>query len=201
MSGIEPIALQEPNADSTDDTAELLAGAQRGSGEMFARLMLRFRPMIWGLAWRMTLDHDDAWDVCQQMVTRIWRALPKYRPEQHLAGWIRKVAVREGLRWLEQNKNRCRTILLDDLDAPPPDLRVENDAPRELMAGERRERIERAMRHLSPSQRTAVSLRFFDDMSLIEIAGAMECSEGAVKQHLFRAMEKLRRAMKKDVEP
>lgn len=199
MSATKPMPIETPEPE--EPIAELLARAKAGSGEMFARLMARFRPMIWGLAWRMTLDHDDACDVCQQIVMRVWRVLPKYRPEQNLAGWMRKIAVREALRWLDQNKPKCRTIALDELETPPPSLRTENEAPKLILAGERRERIEVAMSKISPCQRTAIVLRFYNDMSIGEIAEAMECSAGSVKQHLFRAFGKLRRALKKDAKP
>ncbi|MEN6625330.1 MAG: RNA polymerase sigma factor [Candidatus Sumerlaeia bacterium] len=199
MSGVEPIALEREAGD--EQVAAWLAGARAGSEEMFALLMARFRPMIWGLAWRMGLSHDDAWDISQQMVLRIWQALPKYRPEQNLAGWIRTIAVREGLRWLDQTRKTRRAIGIDDLATIPAQLRVDNDGPRMILAGERRERIEAALVNLSGQQRAAVVLRFYEDMTVGEIAEAMECAEGTVKQHLFRAMAKLRRALKKDEQP
>lgn len=199
MSGVEPIALEREAGD--EQVAAWLAGARAGSEESFALLMARFRPMIWGLAWRMGLSHDDAWDISQQMVLRIWQALPKYRPEQNLAGWIRTVCVREGLRWLEKNRPTRRIIGIDEMKLIPEHLRIDNDGPKRLLAGERRERIEAALVNLSDQQRAAVVLRFYEDMTVGEIAEAMDCAEGTVKQHLFRAMAKLRRALKKDEQP
>ena len=58
---------------------------------------------------------------------------------------------------------------------------------------ERRSRLLDEMEHLNPRQRLAVTLRYFEQMPVREIAEALDCSVGNVKNLLFRSLEKLRR--------
>ena len=47
------------------------------------------------------------------------------------------------------------------------------------------------MQSLSPRQRACVVLRFYEDLSLAEVAAYLGCSEGTVKRHLSDAMTRL----------
>jgi RNA polymerase sigma-70 factor (ECF subfamily) len=175
---------------------ELAARALAGSESDFIRLLERYRPLLWRVAWRLTLDADDAWDIVQETAIRFWRALPRHEPGRPFAPWLRVIAVREGLRWLRRHRTGPRIVSLEALgDVLPAAPGLFGHAPDRLAAEDERRRIERALAGLSPHQRTAIMLRFYEEMSLAEIAEAMECSEGSVKQHLFRAMARLRETL------
>ena len=61
-----------------------------------------------------------------------------------------------------------------------------------LARRESREMLLDEMGRLNPRQRMAVSLRYFEEMSIREVADALDCSTGVVKSILFRSLEKLR---------
>jgi RNA polymerase sigma-70 factor (ECF subfamily) len=192
-AAILPDLPSQPNAPSD---AELAAAALGGDEAAFALLLERYRPLLWRVAWRLALDSDDAWDVCQEVVIRVWRALPRYRPGEPFAPWLRVIAVREALRWLRRDRHGPHAIPLEAVaEILPIASGPLGHAPDRLAAEDDRRRLATALGALSPQQRTAVTLRFYEEMTLAEIAEAMECSEGTVKQHLFRAMEKLRQTL------
>jgi RNA polymerase sigma-70 factor (ECF subfamily) len=56
-------------------------------------------------------------------------------------------------------------------------------------------RIRKAAERVSPQQQLALQLRFIEDLELIEIAAAMNITEGTVKVHLFRAIQLIRIAL------
>jgi RNA polymerase sigma factor (sigma-70 family) len=65
-----------------------------------------------------------------------------------------------------------------------------------LLVEERIQAIWRAAKFVSVQQLTAFRLRFVNDLTTFEIAGVMGISEGAVKGHLFRAVQTIRRAVR-----
>jgi RNA polymerase sigma factor (sigma-70 family) len=73
-------------------------------------------------------------------------------------------------------------------------LDVEMRGPATLAAEERVD-VERALRALSRRQREAVVLRYYLDMSMLEVAGALGVSTGTAKTTLFRARAVLSRAL------
>jgi len=82
---------------------------------------------------------------------------------------------------------------MDDLmqslpaSAPTPD--------RMAMSGEARERIAAAMGDLSASEKTAFVLRHFEGMCIDEVSRVLGCRPGAARHCVFRAVQKLRRAL------
>ena len=57
---------------------------------------------------------------------------------------------------------------------------------------EQRESLKDKFRELNPKQQMALSMRYFEEMSIREIAGVLKCTDGVVKNILFRGLEKLR---------
>jgi len=119
-------------------------------------------------------DRQAAEDVTQEAFYRLlvhWRKVSQYeRP----GAWLRRVAIRAAMRSRAQSQRS------------QPDV---ERAPGEDMAG--RIDVREALRHLTPAQRSAVVLFYYEDHPVNEVASLMSCSEGTVKTHLHRARERL----------
>lgn len=176
--------------------AELVDEAVAGSQPAFACLMERYRPLMWRVVSRMTLNADDSCDVCQEIMLKLWRTLGRFEPSRPFAPWLRTIVVRETLRWLELHRRGPRLLTIDELAAELEPAAPDASARTRLIAQDTTAHMAVALGELSAQQRTAVTLRFYEDLSLDEMADAMECSTGSVKQHLFRAMQKLRILLK-----
>ena len=184
-----------PERGETNDV--LVQRAQAGCQDSFVALLERHRPMLWRVAYRMTANGDDALDVCQEIIIRIWRGLPKYRGADTFGAWARRIAVNEAIRWGRRRRGDNHCSIEDvEIDRVASAQCLPN-ARAALEDEERRMRIKAAMGALSPKQRAAISLRVYEEMSLAEIAETMGCGLGTVKRHLFRAMGKLRRILGK----
>jgi len=118
-------------------------------------------------------DRQAAEDATQEAFYRLlvhWRKVSQYeRP----GAWVRRVAIRIATR--ARSSQRVAEI-------EPPRSGVESSA---------RVDLQRALRALSPAQRTAVVLFYYEDQPVGEVASLMECSDGAVKTHLHRARKHL----------
>lgn len=58
------------------------------------------------------------------------------------------------------------------------------------------QRVQEALNVLSPQQKIVFTLRHYEGYKLKEIAGMINCSEGAVKKYLFTATQRMRRQLK-----
>ncbi len=60
-----------------------------------------------------------------------------------------------------------------------------------------RERVDQALGQLPPKQRMVFTLRHYQDFSIREIAASLDSTEGSVKKHLFRAVETLKKRLRR----
>ena len=83
-----------------------------------------------------------------------------------------------------------------EMEDPVLSLPAHDPTPDRLaMSGEVRERVAEAMNELSASERTAFVLRHFEGMCIEDVSQVLGCQPGAAKHSVFRAVQKLRRAL------
>lgn len=152
------------------------ASATAGSFEDFATVQAR--PLL-GLAHALTANPADAWDLTQETLARIAERWGRTRLEEP-AAYARTVMVR-------LNIDRIRRLRRE----LPLLGRVDEAAPVETV-GEPEGWLVEALASLTPRQRTALALRYVEDLDVRTIATRMGCSEGTVKSQLSRGTERLR---------
>lgn len=142
----------------------------------------RLRPLLWGLAYRMTGTVQDADDIVQDTLLRAWER-PPARVDEPLRGWAVAVTLNLGRDRLRARRRRAHAGPW--LPAPVPDARLAEDelADRDsaswafLCAAER----------LTPTQRAVFLAREVLELSSAETAAVLGCSAGAVDVALHRA--------------
>ena len=171
----------------------------------------RFRSYLLLLA-RMKLDRKlrgklDASDVVQQTLLEAHQALESFRGDDTAAqaAWLRRILARNlanAVRDLTRAKRDVRRerALQTDLDGSASQLEgwqaAEQSSPSQKM--ERHERalqLAEAMGQLPESQREAVLLRHFQDLSLAEIAQQLDCTTAAVTGLLRRGLKNLQKSL------
>lgn len=131
-----------------------------------------------GLAHALTGDPHDAWDLTQETLVRVaekWR-----RITGDPGAYARTIMVRLNIDRIRRSRRERPTDDLPD-SAVVPSLVGEVDAW--LVA---------ALATLTPKQRTALALRFVEDLDTRAIADRMGCSEGTARSHLSRGTDRLK---------
>jgi RNA polymerase sigma-70 factor, ECF subfamily len=126
-------------------------------------------------------DRAAGEDVAQEAFARLWTRGPDGRPQAD--HWVFRVGRNLALDWLktERRRNHREQASLGEPDGPPfPDENII--------------RVRALLHSLAPRDREVLLLREFTELSYAEIAGIVGRSENVVKQNLFRARERLRRA-------
>jgi RNA polymerase sigma-70 factor (ECF subfamily) len=178
------------------DDRELAALAARGDRRALTALIERYRGYLYAIAYRVTLDEDDALDATQIVYARIVERIGEYRGEGSLKGWLGAIAARTAIDAARRRNRRRETavdpILLGALaDRAPIDGA---GAAREAIEREQRlAMVEAAMADLPPQQRAIVALRLSEGgMKNAEIAERLELPAAQVRSQLARAVAKLR---------
>ena len=168
---------------------ELVAAANRGDPTAFETLYERYRDWVVSLAWRFTANRDDALDVLQETFTYFLRKFPSGGASGQAPGFRLTASVKTFLYPAVKNlsltavRKRRRAILDEDVLQGIP----ARDRPQP-----RTDDLAHVLRSLSAAHREVVLMRFVDDLSLDEIAAALDIPLGTVKSRLHNALARLR---------
>src|SRR5215467_2088554 len=175
--------------------------ARAGDADAYRVLVERHSRSLFRLAFRMTGNEQDAEDVVQESMLRAYKQLAKFDERASFGTWLYRIAANCSLDLVRARKRRAQ----NQATAPEGDAELENpvmtvpspDPTPERMAlsGEVRERLTAAMGDLSATERSAFVLRHFEGMCIEDVSRVLGCQPGAAKHSVFRAVQKLRRAL------
>ena len=176
--------------------AALIARCTTGDETACAELVAAHQRMVYGLAFNLLGNRDDALDLSQDVFLRVFRTLSSFRGQSALRTWIYRIVVnqaRNRQRWWRR-RHRAEQVSLDDYLRNFGDLEARQDIlPDRLLASkETAAKIWQAMDRLPFEQRTALILREVDGLRYDEIAYSLDIAVGTVKSRLTRARQALR---------
>ena len=173
------------------DDRLLIDAVMSGDRDAFRSLVEREQTPVFRTCYRVLGRVADAEDVSQETFVIAYRSIGTYRGEGTLGAWLGRIATRQALRRLGQRRETS------SIDAPGlrPDLVGGQDPLGLAIAAERATRVRAAVAALREPYRETVALRFFAELSLVEIAEQTGRPLGTVKTHLHRGLARLRDAM------
>jgi RNA polymerase sigma-70 factor (sigma-E family) len=146
-------------------------------------------PRLLRLGHLLTGSPHDAWDLTQETLARVGTAWSRIHSEGNPGGYAHKTLVRLHIsRW-----RRLRRELLGISTDPLADRGGD-----ELAAADLRPALAEALAQLGTSQRTAVVLRYYADLTVAEVASQMGCSLGNAKSQISRALRRLEEVLDQD---
>ncbi len=181
--------------------AAFVARARSGDADAYRVLVERHSRALFRLAFRMTGNESDAEDVVQESFLRAYRQLGKFDERASFGTWLYRIASNCSLDLVRSRKRRSERIVandpdMDELRDPMLNLPATGPTPeRSALSTEVRERVAEAMNDLSATERTAFVLRHFEGMCIEDVSRVLDCQPGAAKHSVFRAVQKLRRAL------
>jgi RNA polymerase sigma-70 factor, ECF subfamily len=183
--------IQQP----LDRDAELMLRVRDGDQRSFELLLEKHRgPMIHFLH-RMVQNDAVAEELTQEVFLRVYKSRGSYEPTAKFTTWLFRIATHLALNWIrdwrnEKSQTSLDKELSDGATRQVPDRR--RTAEQELLYEARLGEVRQAIYSLPAKQRAAVMMHKYEELEYAQIAGAIGCSESAVKSLLFRAYEALR---------
>ncbi|MBI3684758.1 MAG: RNA polymerase sigma factor [Acidobacteria bacterium] len=180
---------------SLERDAELMLRVREGCSASFRILLERHRAPVIHFLYRMVQNQAIAEELAQDVFLRVYRSRSTYEPTAKFTTWLFRIATHLALNRLRDGKHEkgqqsLDTEVADGIARQVPDKvpSVEQRMVREV----RFEEVRKAIEALPEKQRAAVVMHKYQEMEYTQIAGALSCSESAVKSLLFRAYETLR---------
>ncbi|MEY4550901.1 MAG: hypothetical protein RL685_7096 [Pseudomonadota bacterium] len=183
------LAMAAPGADGELDPA-MLARCQVGEPAALRALVECYQRAVFAVLSRIIGRHAEVEDLAQETFLRGIRALPSFQAEgaARLSTWLLTIATRLALDVCRKRSRQQRSSLpAEPVRAPTP----EHEAQRSQL----RDEIALAIDELPSDQRAAFVLAEFQGFAIEDIATALQIPKGTVKTRLFRAREKLSRAL------
>jgi RNA polymerase sigma-70 factor, ECF subfamily len=197
MSGNDPGNPGRSEEDAEDVRLMQLVGG--GDTTAFEELIERHQSLVTGTVARMLGSNSDVEDIAQQVFIRVWKSARRYVPRAKFTTWLLKITRNLVFNELRRAKRRGHVSLQSEPGVEDTPLRDEtNPAPdASLLEAELQKAIEEAIMQLPDSQRMALVLRRYEQLSYEEIAEVLDLSVPAVKSVLFRARTELRTRLNK----
>jgi RNA polymerase sigma-70 factor, ECF subfamily len=174
-----------------------------GDRDAYGVLMERHFATVFRVALRITGNHQDAEEAAQEAFLRAYNKLPEFRHNAAFGTWVYRIAMNCAFNLVERRGreaswNAAPLVTEDGSERFAGQTR--SGPEKALLEGEAVELRERAMGQLTAMERTAFVLRHMEDQSIVEIAEVLGVPANSVKQAVFRAVGKLRRALAPRVE-
>jgi len=170
-----------------------------GDQDAFRLLVERHSRSVFRLAYRLTGHEQDAEDVVQETFLRAFRQIRRFESRSSFATWLYRITVNCSHDLLRQRPRAGSRQSLDDPDGQAAmqlvDTSAAADPLRELASRRIDERVQAAMAGLSEQERSAFVMRHFEGLSIDEIGRVLDLKTSAAKHSVFRAVQKLRRAL------
>ena len=181
----------------TDSVA--VAQARAGDSGAFRVLVERHSRNLFRLAYRMTGHQEDAEDVVQETFLRAYRQLSKFDERASFGTWLYRIAANCSLDLIRVRKRRSQQHEpAAEEGASDPVQSLPDTAPtpdRLALSGEVERKVASVLSGLSEMERTAFVLRHYEGMCIDDIGRTLGVQPNAAKHSIFRAVQKLRRAL------
>ena len=181
-----------------------VAQARAGDSNAFRVLVERHSRNLFRLAYRMTGHQEDAEDVVQETFLRAYRQLSKFDDRAGFGTWLYRIAANCSLDLIRARKRRNERQEAAEEASPDLIQSLPDAAPtpdRLAMSGEVERKVARVMNELSEMERSAFVLRHYEGMCIDDIGRTLGVQPNAAKHSVFRAVQKLRRALEPLVSP
>jgi RNA polymerase sigma factor (sigma-70 family) len=197
MSGKDPGNQGRSEEDAED--VRLMRLVAQGDTRAFEEVIERHQALVAGTAARMLGSNSDVEDIAQQVFIRVWKSARRYVPRAKFTTWLLKITRNLVFNELRRAKRRAQVPLQSEPGAEEIPLKDETNRTPDssLLHDELQRAIEEAIMQLPESQRMALVLRRYEQLSYEQIAEVLDLSVPAVKSVLFRARTELRSRLSK----
>lgn len=172
----------------------LVIAAKHGDEQAFRELMNMHKTRLYRIAWTYLRNEADALEAVQEAVYRAFVKLKKLREPKYFTSWIIRILMNVCTDEIKrQARSRANTALLEH----SPQHHILHSASLPEVSIEDKLMLEMMVDNLNEREKQTIILKYYEGMTINEIARVLMCPPGTVKTRLHRALQSLRKMMKK----
>lgn len=177
---------------------ELVNRLSQGDEEAFAYFCKRYEGLMFRTAYRITRSDEDAWDVVQDALLRVFRRIDSFRADASLSTWLTRIVINCSFMNLRKRRSHP-TLSLEESSPENPCLLDTLEDPRiniedSLLHKSEVNSLNCAIASLRPVLRETIEAYRQHDLSMVELANHCGITIAAAKSRLLRARNALRGA-------
>jgi RNA polymerase sigma-70 factor (ECF subfamily) len=163
---------------------QILQFALQGDDTAFSQLVETYQRPVYNLCYRMLGDGVEAEDAAQETFWRAYQNLRRYDPQRPFITWLLSIAAHFCID--QQRKRKHLVYSIDEyMEETAPDPAPNPD--RVVVQMDEDQYLHRLIAQLGPQDRAVLILRYWHEMSEVEIAQSLDMTVSAVKSRLHRA--------------
>lgn len=162
---------------------DLILKAQRGDVDAYNLLVSRWEKRIFNYLLRLVRNREDALDLCQDVLLKVYQNLRKLEDPARFAPWMYRIAHNEAYSMLRRKKPE------DDLETAQFDMPSMGS---HMLPVETALAVDAALQRLSDEQREAVVLKIYQGFKFEEMSEILGCPMSTVKSRLYTALDLLK---------
>lgn len=169
-----------------------------GDVEAFNELVNRHHTKIYGLAYRMLGNAEDAEDATQETFLEAYKSIKTFRFQSQFGTWLYKVGLNTCNQYIRKAKSRNRMLDAYTENTAAHGMTEEREIPERMaIKTEQSQVVQAAIDRLPPKQREVITLFYMQHLKYKEIAEILNCSLGTVASRLNKATQNLKVKLEK----
>jgi len=169
-----------------------------GNRDSYAIIVERYRNNVFSLAYKVCGNFEDAEEIAQDSFVKAYRSLDGFRFKSSFTTWLYRITYNTAITYTRK-KNR-KVLQLEDFPADAVDFIRDSESEELAEVEYRKTLLNFAIMKLQPEERALVSMYYFQEIELDEIARVMGLGKSNIKVKLFRARKKMEETILKHQE-
>jgi RNA polymerase sigma-70 factor (ECF subfamily) len=175
----------------TYELNDLVLRSRQGDLDAFDRLVEQYYGLTYRLAYRIIGDQPAAEDATQEIFIKAWRNVSRFREAARFSTWLHSIAVNHCLDISRRRTRESSRINPSDLETTAEFLEIVGDtSPEEQWSLSLT--LRDAIRKLPEKLRVVVTLRYYMEYSVNDIAAALDLPPNTVRSRIYLAMKRLK---------
>jgi RNA polymerase sigma-70 factor (ECF subfamily) len=175
---------------------EAITKAQSGDIFAFTSLVRKYDKQVMQLAYNMVGNVEDAQDIYQEVFVRVYKKISGFTFRSEFSTWLYRVVINMCINFQKQRSRKKRMFAgehrFDPVQRFSNTVADDGQTPEQVLLNhELADEIELALQALSAKQKAVFVMRHYNGTKIREIAEILKCSEGTIKNYLFRATQKM----------
>ena len=170
-----------------------------GNTNSFATLVDRYKDMVFTLSLKMLNNKEEAEEIAQDTFIKVFNSLNKFKGDSKFSTWVYKITYNTCLDALKKKKKQNNVAYIEDFSEHQ--TKTLEGILDNIDEKERNQAIQDCLEELASDEAFLLTLYYFDDQSIDEIAKVLNISTDNVKVKLFRTRKKLATILKRRLEP
>lgn len=181
---------------------ELISRCKNYDKPSFMELFKNYQRYLYTICYTYTQNEQDALDIVQEIYIKVFKNISGFDESMPFRPWIRRITVNTCINFKRNIKSNVISLNYEYAKGLPLEDTIvsDYDLEEEVEKRELKKIIRAGLKILPDNYRMVIALRYFDDLSYLEISELLNRPLGSIKTDLYRAKAILKKKLEYDME-